>query len=264
MKYLLKTLIFSTAALSLTLQSTPVQAIPVGTTPDTRPAAPQQRKQWETQGVNLQVSGSMLQGNVNLLNAFSSLSYNLNFWEKNQLFLDVGNLFTQAGDNVVANRINGSLLYAYNMTKNLNLYAYNTNSFDQSIKLDYRLTNGAGVCFHSFAPQFSLLLFSFGLAGEHEWFQQNIQQNALRGVARMNGAIPVTDFAEVGLDAIFSPVMYNFADYRVYGEAYIKFKLTENISLKLSAADEFDSVPQSDVKNNDFGVFATMGIDLGN
>lgn len=252
--------------LSLLLSAVPLAAtaVPVGTTPDTRPAAPQQRKQWEHQGINLQLSGSYLNGNVNLINAATSASYNVNFGE-HQLFADLGNLLTIAGNNTLANRINGSLLYAWNMTSNLNLYGYTTHSTDESIKLDYRLTNGIGICRHKILPEiFSLALISGGIASENEWFQDQTTPFALRAVLRLTAALPLTDWAEIGVDSFYTPVIVNPSDFRIYGEAYLKFNLTEMLSFKLSAANEYDSRPLDGVKNNDFGVFSTLSLDWGN
>ncbi|PIQ25560.1 hypothetical protein COW36_21185 [bacterium (Candidatus Blackallbacteria) CG17_big_fil_post_rev_8_21_14_2_50_48_46] len=261
----MRTSLLGILVLSALLISGPAaQAAPVGTTPDTRPAAPQQRKQWTTQGVSLQLSGSGLIGNVNLLNLSSLLSYNLNL-DKHQFFLDFGNLYTKAGSNEVANRINGSVLYAYNALDNFNIYAYSTHSTDRSIKLNYRLTNGAGVCLHKIAsPVFNLFLVSLGLAYENEWFENNISPSALRSVLRVNAVLPLGETAEAGVDSFYTPVVNDFGDYRIYAEAFVKFQLTPDlISLKLSVADEYDSRPQPGVMNNDFGVFATLGLDWG-
>lgn len=246
------------------LSSAPAQAVPVGTTPDTRPAAPQERRQWEHQGLNLQFSGSYLNGNVNLLNAASSVSYNVNFGQ-HQIFADLGNLLTIAGDNTLANRINASLLYAWNVRSDVNLYAYTTHSMDESIKLNYRLTNGIGICRHKIFPDlFSLAFVSLGVATENEWFQNQTSPFAVRGVLRLNFALPLSDWADIGIDSFYTPVIAAPQDFRVYSEAYLKFALSELLSLKLSAADEYDSRPLDGVKNNDFGIFSTVSLDWGN
>lgn len=252
-------------AMGLWTLGTAVQAAPVGTTTDTRPAAPQQRKQWTTQGISLQLSGSALQGNVNMLNVSTLLSYNLNL-AKHQLFLDFGNLYTRAGTNEVANRLNGSLLYAYNLLDNVNLYGYSTHSTDRSIKLNYRLTNGAGLCLHKIAaPTFNLFLVSLGMAYENEWFDNATSPSAMRAVLRFNAALPLGEIFEAGVDSFYTPAVNDFGDFRIYTEAFIKFKVTPDLlSLKLSVADEYDSRPQPGVANNDFGVFATVGLDWGN
>jgi len=252
----LKPLLLS--ALSLVLLPLSAQAVPIGTTPDTRPAAPQQRKQWKNQGLSLDFSGTFLSGNVNLINTSGTLSYNVNF-DQHQIFLDAGQLFTLAGSNLFANRINGSLLYAYNLLDYINLYGYSTHSRDESIKLNYRLTNGVGVCWHKILPDFlSLSLLSAGLATENEWFKDQSTPFAVRGVLRLALSKPITEWAEIGIDSFYTPVVNDFSDYRLYGEAYLKFQLNEVLALKLSVADEYDSRPLSGVLNNDFGVFTTL------
>lgn len=239
------------------------QAVPIGTTPDTRPAAPQQRKAFKNQGISLNFSGSVLQGNVNLINTSGLLSYNLNI-DKHQIFLDLGQLYTLAGTNVIANRLNGTLLYAYNLLDNFNLYGYTTHTRDDSIKLNYRLTNGVGVCLHKLVPDiFSLSLVSLGLASENEWFQDQSTPFALRAVLRLALTYPLSDWAELGLDSFYTPVSTDFGDYRLYGEAFVNLKLNELFSLKLSVADEYDSRPLNSVQNNDFGVFSTLTFNWG-
>jgi hypothetical protein len=242
----------------------PALAVPVGTTPDTRPAAPQERKQFEHQGLSFEASGTVLQGNVNMAILNTAVSYNVN-WKPHQLFIDAGNLFTMAGDTVAVNRINGTGLYAFNMLDNFNLFAYTTHTHDQINKIDYRLTNGAGVCLHKLLPGFLKLgLLSAALASENEWFSQSPSQFAVRTVLRAQGIVPLTDSLDVGVDGFFTPALADVADYRLYGEAFLKVALPGNLaSLKLSVADEFDTRPQPGVKNNDFGVFTTLRVDWG-
>ncbi|MFN8672298.1 MAG: DUF481 domain-containing protein [Candidatus Sericytochromatia bacterium] len=240
-------------------------AAPIGTTSDTRPASPQQRKQWKNQGLTLQVGGNLLGGNVDFQSFNTSLSYNLNI-NKNQFFIDAGNVFTKAGPNIIANRINASGLYAYNLLDNFNVYAYTTHTSDSSIKLDYRISNGLGVCLHKIAsPFFKLFLVSLGGAYENEWYQSNIQENAFRSVLRLNAILPVSDYAELGVDSFYTPVITNFNNYRLYNEAFLQFKIVpDTLSFKLSFADEFYSAPKTGVKNNDYGVFANLSLDIGN
>lgn len=260
------------------LFSNSVYSAPIGVTPDTRPAAPQERKQWKEQGLSLQVSGSYLSGNVNFANISTLLSYNLNVG-KNQFFLDSGTLFTQAGTATVANRINISGLYAYNVLDNFNIYGYSTHTKDQSNNIDYRLTNGIGVCLHKIIePIFKLSLVSLGVSSENEWFKSqepvftaladNQKLNStfgVRTVLRTNFILPINSNVDFGVDGFYTPMIYDFSDYRLYGESFIKIKLdqSEMTSLKISVADEYDNKPQVGIKKNDFGIFATIGLDLG-
>ena len=255
----------TTILFSLTIFPSEVLSAPVGTTSDTRPATPQQRKQWKTQGFNVQLGGTLLGGNIDFQTLNSSVSYNLNV-ENNQFFIDAGNIFTKAGGNVIANRLNASGLYAYNIRDNFNIYAYTTHTYDSSIKLDYRLTNGFGVCLHKIAsPIFKLFLISLGGATENEWFQSNIKEFAFRSVLRLNAILPISDSVEFGVDSFYTPALPNLNDYRIYGEAFAQFKIIpDRLSFRISLADEFDSTPKTGVKNNDYGIFANLSLDIGN
>src|SRR5687768_13962090 len=113
------------AALLLLLSATPALAVPVGTSADTRPAAPQQRQLWKSQGLTVKLGGSFMQGNVNLATLSSSLSANVNRGQ-HQLFLDAGNFYTGSGAQVLVNRVAASALYAYSAADNFNTFAYTT------------------------------------------------------------------------------------------------------------------------------------------
>lgn len=260
----IKNLVLSTVlATSFLVQS--VLAVPIGTTADTRPAAPQQRQQWKNQGLNFQVGGNYFQGNINLFSLNTSLSYNLNV-NKNQFFIDAGNIFTQSGEQVIANRINGTFLYAYNALDNLNFFYYMSHSHDDSLKLNYRLTNGAGVCLHKIAsPIFDVFLVSLGISSENEWFEKTAPMLSIRPVLRVSATLPVADLVDIGVDSFYNPLITNIQNYRVYSEGFINFKVQKDfLNLKLSVADEYNSTPLNNVKNNDFGVFTTLSFNLGN
>jgi len=240
-----------------------VWAAPVGSTPDTRPATPQERKQWQNQGVNLQLSGSFLKGNIQLINAFSSASYQLKLGD-HQLFFDLGNLFVQSEDKILANRLNGSALYGYDLNRYFNLYGYSSHSRDESINLNYRMTHGIGISLHELFPDlFQLGLLSVGMAAEKEWFKGDLSPFALRATLRGAFHIPLTESLVLGLDGSYTPAITDFSDYRLYGEAFLKLKLNESIAFKISLADELDSRPQTGVQSNDLGVFGALSIGFG-
>ena len=255
---------FPLVALLSALAAAPALAVPVGTSADTRPAAPQQRAQWKEGGFSLQVTGNYLRGNVNLSTLNTSLSLNVNRGA-HQFFLDAGNVYTGSGAATLVNRLAGSGLYAYAFAENMNVYAYNTASHDQSIKLDFRNTTGLGWCVHRlFEPAFSLFLLSFNPAYEHELFQGGGVASTWRGVARLNAIKPLGEGVEAGFDGFYTPALTDWGDTRLYGEAYVKTKLIGDLlSLKLTVADEYDTRPQPGVQPNDFGVFTTLGVEWG-
>lgn len=251
------------AALVLATALPAFAQVPVGTTADTRPAAPQQRPGWTEGGVEAQFTGVLLRGNVDLVTANAAFNANYNLGA-HKFFLDAGNTFTRAAGANIVNRVAGSALYAYAVTDNLNLYGYTTHAVDPSIQLNYRLTSGLGVCRHQLLqPFFSLLLVSVNPSYEQEWFQDGTVANALRGVGRLTAVKPLSEDLEAGGDAFLTPAVMDPADLRVYAEAYLKISLTKALKLKLTAADAYDSRPRPGVQPNDIGVFTTLMAEWG-
>lgn len=252
------------ALVALAAQATPAWAqVPVGTTPDTRPAAPQHRPTWKEGGLEVSLTGAMLGGNVDLVSANGAIAANTN-WGDHQLFLDAGNTYTRAGGATIVNRLAGSALYAYATAPDANLYGYTTHATDASIQLDYRFTGGLGGCKHRlFSPFFSLFLISVNPAYEAEWFRDGTTAQAWRGVLRLNAIKPLTDGVEIGTDTFVTPALLAPADVRLYAEAYLKVKLAPTLSLKLTGADAYDTAPRPGVQANDFGVFSTLAVEWG-
>lgn len=253
-----------TLVLALALLPAPAFAqVPVGTTADTRPAAPQQRPGWKEGGLEAQLTGALLRGNVDMVTANAAFNGNYNLGP-HKFFLDAGNTYTRAGGVDVVNRIAGSALYAYAVADDFNLYGYSTHAVDPSIKLGYRATTGLGACRHRLlAPTFSMLLLSVNPAYEMEWFQDGTAEQALRAVGRLTAAKPLSEDIELGGDAFFTPVFVDPSDLRVYAEAYLKISLTKVLKLKLTAADAYDSRPRPGVQPNDIGVFTTLLAEWG-
>jgi hypothetical protein len=258
-----KPLAIVTAGLCLGLSPSAL-AVPVGTTPDTRPAAPEQRQAWKTQGITVQFGGTYLQGNVDLGAVNAAVGYTRN-WGAHQLFFDAANTLTVISGVPVVNRANGSLLYAYGVRDNLNLFGYTTHTFDSSIKLNYRLTNGIGLCLHRIGtPTLTLGLVSLAMSLENEWYQGDVTRTTPRAVLRNSYTWPVLPNLDLGVDAFYMPAVTDIGNYRLYGEAFAKVAITPDaLALKMSVADEFNSLPLPGVKNNDFGAFTTLSFSWG-
>lgn len=237
--------------------------VPVGTTPDTRPAAPQHRPTWKDGGLELSFTGASLGGNVDLVSANGAIAANMNRGP-HMVFLDAGNTYTRAGGATVVNRLAGSALYAYATAPDANVYGYTTHATDASIQLDYRFTGGLGGCRHQlFSPHFSLFLVSLNPAYEAEWFRDGTTAQAWRGVLRVNAVKPVGEGVELGADTFVTPALLAPSDVRVYAEAYLKIKLTDLIALKVTGADAYDTAPRPGVQPNDYGVFTTLMVEWG-
>lgn len=242
---------------SLLLWPLPASA-EVGSAGDTRPPAPQQRPKWKDYGFSTQLTGNFLQGNANLSTLGASLDYNQNSGP-HQFFLNASNFFNQAGATVNVNRISGSMMYAYGMEENLNVYGYTTHSHDSALRLDYRLTAGAGVCLHRlFQPDFSSFLVSLGPVSEWEWLQPGNRSQTWRSMLRLNATRPFSQNLELGVDAFYAPSLEDLGDFRAYGEGTLKINLSETVAFKLTAADEYHSHRPLSMRRNDLGLFSSI------
>lgn len=56
---------------------------------------------------------------------------------------------------------------------------------------------------------------------------------------------------EFGEDVYYFPKLTDFGDYRIEGEAFLRFILTEHLAFKLKAGDQYRSVPVKNRKKND-------------
>ena len=119
------------------------------------------------------------------------------------------------------------------------------------VEAEQRGINTGLLYFRIDEPAFGNVLYVQNLSASNDYF-------------RATGTKPLTEAAELGFDAFYTPTLTDFADMRVYGEAYVKLKLVGDLlALRLTAADEYDSRPQPGIQNNDVGVFSTIEVTWG-
>jgi hypothetical protein len=60
------------------------------------------------------------------------------------------------------------------------------------------------------------------------------------------------------------PRLMRFSDYRMYGEAYFKFKITDHtLDFKVTLTDEYESRPSPGIKFNDLITGYALVLKLG-
>lgn len=255
--------LFALVGLASGIAPLSAHAVPVGRSADTRPAAPQQWEHRDRDGLSAEISGNLLRGNVDHATLTSAFSFITNSGP-HQLMGHGTHFLTRNQKIVLINRASGSLLYAYSITERFNAFVYSTHMMDESLGLDYRLTNGAGLCRHRLLPDLlSLLLVSVAIAPEQAWFIGDDSRFTVRAALRTTAVLDLSEIAELGADAFFMPSVTDLADHRLYGEAFLKLRAGERVWFKIAAADEYDADPPPGIERNDLGVFSSLGLDVG-
>jgi len=270
MRPLLYLSICAIAALLGAMGSHPANASTFARTDDTRPKPPEHWQQRERFGIDIGAGGAYMAGNVEHFAINGSLDLMVRFCKRHQIFVEGRAAHSAFGGNAVIDKDRGSVLVAFGLHRHLNLFLYSTHSRNRFLTLTYRTTNSVGLCLHSWAPEvLELSLVSLGFTPEWEWWdggegEDLVPQTAVRGSLRVNLTWPATPFMRLGVDLSYSPVFAAFGDFRVYAEAYIEMKVTQDtVSFRFSVVDEYDSRPRPGVQSNDLTVLPSLQLHLG-
>lgn len=102
-------------------------------------------------------------------------------------------------------------LYACSAAPHLNVFATTTHAKNRPIKLDYRTSNGAGVCVHGFMPgAFDPVLLSLAVTPEHEEYSDGNSDDTVRAMLRLNFKAPLNAYSALGSDLVYTPDVAGF------------------------------------------------------
>ena len=234
-------------------------------TEDVRVRPPESWPKREAYGLDLTLGGSYLRGNVENRGVSGGLDFNTTISKRHQLFLQASKDYAEFNDFVLVDKDKASLLYAYRLKERVNLFVNTTHAHNEAIRLRYRTTDGGGVCYHSFlSGPLDPVLISAAIMPEYEKFKDGVTHSMTRGNFRFTFGYPMTSHFAAGADLIYMPRLTRFSDYRMYGEAYFKFKITDNtLDFKVTVTDEYESRPRPGVKFNDLITGYALVLKLG-
>jgi hypothetical protein len=219
---------------------------------DTRPLPPERWPGWKSHGWELRLGGAMRRGNVEQVQVNASTALKLQLASRHQFFLAGEGTYATFGGDVKLDKSAGSALYAFALHPNWNLFVYTTHAHNRFLKLDYRMTNSAGVCLHSFWPErFDLILVSLGLTPEHGWPADGSIEKTLRATLRFNLGVDLGERSEIGADLWYAPAVTDPGDFRVFGALYVDVELWGPLGVRFALTDEYDSSPRPGVEKND-------------
>lgn len=218
---------------------------------DTRTLTPEavmaERKQW---GVDLGFGGTFNRGNtdVNYLNSNFSV-----FAAKgpSTTYLSGSMIYNTFGNIRVINQGGLTARYDHSIQGPWKIFAFNTNGYNEFIRLNYRTTTGAGPWYDQTlgATKHGL---SLALTHEYEKFKGGTIERAGRLSFRDVSRIPLSRVAEIRADLFYVPKLDEIGDYRLFAEIALQTIIwRDKLGLKVSWTDEYDSRPKPGVKPND-------------
>lgn len=206
------------------------------------------RKDW---GLDLSFGGNFNRGNVDAdslsggFSTFKALPGATVYLSGSILYSTFGNrrIFNQGA---LTARVDRGLPW-----KNWKIFAFNTNAYNEFLRVNHRATTGAG-------PWYDLALgptthgLSLAVAHEHERFKFGSSKDRGRLSFRSLSRVPLAETAELSADFFWIPSLHDSRDQRLYGEVSLQTKIwKDNLGLRLAWIAEHDSRPQPRVRKDD-------------
>jgi putative salt-induced outer membrane protein len=154
----------------------------------------------------------------------------------------------------------GQLRYAYSFWDNkwYNFYKFES-SHDRFSNIDYRLTPSAGIGYWFFDAESLKVMAETGLGWEYTEYRDNTKsQSQVILVPRLFMEKVLTGKVKFSQDLVIYPSLEAAGDFRFYSETSLLNPVTDNISLKLSLVNEYDSDPAPGKENSDFQFISSL------
>ena len=229
---------------------------------DTRTATPESvmgsRKLW---GADLGMGGAFNRGNTDVDYVSSSFDLFRSFGPATAYLSGAMVYNTFAGVRKL-NRGSLTARYDHRVRGRWKAFAYNTEAYNEFLKLDYRATTGAG-------PWYDWELGSakngesLAVIHEYERFHGGLIRHTARLSLRHLSTIALSPTAQVRADFFYVPKADDFGNHRFSAELALETTIWKDLGLKLTYLDEYDSRPQPGVKTNDIHWITSLTLHFG-
>ena len=238
-------------------------------TSDTRTIAPNlmYRKPWE---FKLGLNSSIDWGNYKQATVQPQATWYQNFCDKSwwAYYIDTSYRYQKVGDAQAKHRAKATLrgdfsVYRFSEDWKLSIGAFATEVHDTGLKLDSRITGGAGPWFN-YDNQWFENGFSVFPVIEHEVFKSSPQELAGRLSLRNISILKIEDKARFILDGYYVPNFKKMKnDWRASISASAEIKLWKSLSGTATVGYEYDSLPKAGVKNEDGAFILGLSYAIG-
>ena len=233
---------------------------------DLRIRAPENWQPVKVYSLDLAAGGSYMHGNVNSVGYYGRVDFSRLMDEKNTFYIQAEENYVKFGNSVVMDKARGAFLYTYAAAPHLNLYLSSTHGRNKFLLLKYRNANSAGICYHFLLQKDARdrVVISVGPMTEYSSYETGFVQREFRGAVRFIVPIRLSDYAQLGTDFMYHPLIADFADYRTATEAFLQFTIVpEKWFFRITMSDEYSSRPLPGVARNDVGLNYSVSLKLG-
>ena len=149
-------------------------------------------------GGDFAFGGNFIRGNadINYLNSNFGI---FKFWERRSVYIKGFVLYNTSGAQKTINQGMESIRYDQCFGKPLKVFIFNTNAYNDFIRLNYRTTSGLGL-WYAFAHNAANHGFSIAVTHEYENFKAGLIERAARLSVRNLSAFEISNTAEISAD----------------------------------------------------------------
>ncbi|MEI7530000.1 MAG: DUF481 domain-containing protein [Elusimicrobiota bacterium] len=233
---------------------------------DMRIRAPENWKPVKVYSLDVSAGGNYMNGNVDSVGYYGKIDFSKALSEKNNFYIQAEQNFVKFGANVVMDKVRGAFLYTYAAAPHINLYFSSTHAKNRFLQLKYRTANSAGVCYHFLLQKEAKerVVLSAGPMPEYSRYKNGTIQREFRAAARAIVPVRLSDYALLGTDFMYFPLVADMADFRTYTEAYLQFTIVpEKWFFRITTNNEYSSRPQPGVRHNDLSLNYSVSLKLG-
>ncbi len=160
-------------------------------------------------------------------------------------------------------KFNGMMRYAFSFGRQLKWYSFTKleGSQDRFAKIDYRLTPsfGLGYWFSNEVDWKSMAELAAGF--EHTNYRSPTEtDNEMVLIPRGFLEKQLTSSLRFAQDLTLYPMISDFGEYRLKSESSFVNKISDQLSLKLSLEDDYNSQPAGDAKKNDMRFISALEV----
>ncbi|MFH1776349.1 MAG: DUF481 domain-containing protein [Candidatus Omnitrophota bacterium] len=169
-----------------------------------------------------------------------------------QLTLKAGSFYSSTNNKMDAKKYNASARYALTIALSQWYSFYKVEAEqDRFADIDLRAVPSAGVGYWFFDEEDFKLLAEVAAGWEHTQYKSG-KKDTNEAVLIPRGHLEKTLFNQTKLmqDIVLYPVL-DTGEYRLHSETALTNLLSQNLALRLSLIDDFNSSPQAGVKKND-------------